>query len=103
MMVKRDLKYYRTRASELEAEVINMQYRIRELDRVIARCRGKIIPMLRSRVRELERIVANCCSHALHKKKAVADEGMATVKVLEGRGVTFTIKEKVRGGRRGRA
>ena len=103
MMVKRDLKYYRARASTLEAEVINMQYRIRELDRVIARCRGKVIPTLRSRVRELEGIVANCCSHALHNEKVLADEEMATVKVLEGRGVTFTIKEKVQGGRRGRA
>jgi len=102
MTGKRDLKYYQAKSSKLEAEVINMQYKIRELDRIIARCRGKIIPTLRSRVRELERIVANCCRHTLHKKKVVADEGMATVKIIEGRGVSFTIKEKVgRGGNGG--
>jgi len=101
---KRDLKYYRDRASELEAEVINMQYKIRGLDRVIEGYRKQTIPTLRSRVRKLERVVANCCSlvhkHALPNKKDVADGEMATVKVIEGRGVTYTIKEEV-GGRRG--
>jgi len=104
MTGRRDLKYYRDRASELEAEVVNMQYKIRGLDRVIASYRKQTIPTLRSRVRELEKIVANCCSlvhkHALPNKKDVADGEMETVKVIEGRGVTYTITEKV-GGRHG--
>ena len=101
MTGKRDLEYYRARASTLEAEIINMKYRIRALDRVIARYRNQTIPTLRSKIRELERVVADCCSHALHNEKSVADEEMETVKVLEGRGVTITVKEKVGGRRHG--
>ena len=85
MSTERDLKYYQAKSSTLESQIINLQYRIRALEKIVASYQNQTVPALRSRIRELERIVANCCRRDLPNKKGV----------IEGRGVTFTIKEKI--------
>lgn len=101
MSNEKDLRYYQTKSSKLEAQVINLKYRIRTLERLIASYQNQTVPALRSRIRELERIVANCCRRDLSNKKDMVDEELVKVKVIEGRGVTFTIKENTGGGGNG--